>query len=85
MQLEDDTIKNPTACEEMEHCRFFHSKMFFEVMHSFTDTNTYAQNKKKNDAEADISKYISFCIVALKSAILLTEGVFDHYVNNCIF
>ena len=47
VQLEDDTIKNPTACEEMEHCRFFHSKMFFEVMHSFTDTNIYAQNKKK--------------------------------------
>ena len=46
--------------------------------------NTYAENKK-NDAEADISKYISFCIVTLKTAILLTEGVFDHHVNNCIF
>ena len=41
--------------------------------------------QKKKDAEADISKYISFCIVALKTAILLTEGVFDHFVNNCIF
>ena len=46
--------------------------------------NTYAENKK-NDAEADMSKYISFCIVTLKTAILLTEGVFDHHVNNCIF
>ena len=84
VQLEGDTIKNSTACEEMEHCRFFHSNMFFEVMHSFTDTNTNAENKK-NDAEVDISKYISFCIVTLKTAILLTEGVFDHHVNNCIF
>ena len=83
VQLEDDTIQNPTECEEMEHCRFFNSKMLCEVMRSLTDTHIYAENKK-NDAEADISKYISFCIITLTTAILLTEGVFDHYVNNCI-
>ena len=46
VQLEDDTIKNPTACEEMEHCRFFNSNILFEVMRSLTDPNTYAENKK---------------------------------------
>ena len=70
VQLEDDTIKNPTECEEMEHCRFFNSKMLCEVMRSLTDTHIYAENKK-NDVEADISKYISFCIVTLKTAMLL--------------
>ena len=35
--------------------------------------------------EADISKYISFCIVTLKPAILIAEGIFDHSVNDCIF
>jgi len=58
--------------------------MLCEVMRSLTDTHIYAENKK-NDAEADVSKYISFCIITLRTAILLTEGVFDHCVNNCIF
>ena len=37
------------------------------------------------DVEADISKYISFCIIALKTAILIADGIFGHYVNDCIF
>ena len=29
--------------------------------------------------------YISFCIVTLKTAILIAESIFKHFVNNCIF
>ena len=45
--------------------------------------HAYAENE--DDVEADISKYIRFCVVTLKAAILIAEGIFDHNVNNCIF
>jgi len=51
-------------------------------MRSLCDVNTYAENE---EAVEYISKYISFCIIALKTAILIAEGIFDHYVNDCIF
>ena len=39
----------------------------------------------ENDMKADIGKYLSFCVVTLKTAILIAEGMFDHCVNDCIF
>ena len=80
--MEETTIRNPTACKEMEHCHFFESKILIEVMQSLTDVNIY---DKEGDMEADIGKYLSFFIVTLKTAILIAEGIFDHYVNDCIF
>ena len=52
-------------------------------MRSLEDVEAYAENE--NDVEVDISKYISFCIIMLKTAILITDSIFNHYVNNCIF
>ena len=48
---EDNTVRDPTACEEMEHCHFFESKMLIEVMRSLKDVNIY---DKEDDMEADI-------------------------------
>ena len=69
----------------MEHCHFFNSKSFkvIEVMRSSTHVGTYAENEE--DIEADISKYISFCNITLQTAILIAEGIFDHYVNDYLF
>ena len=48
---ENGTIRNPTACEDMEHCYFFNSKILIEVMRSLDDVNAYTENE--NDVEAD--------------------------------
>ena len=61
--MEDNTKQDPTACEEMELCHFFESKILFEVMRSLTDVNIYD----------------------LKTATVIAEGIFDHYVNDCVF
>ena len=39
--MEDNTVRDPTACEEMEHSHFFESKILIEVMRSLTDVNVY--------------------------------------------
>ena len=83
MQKEGNTIQNTTACEEMEYCHFFNSKILTEVVPSLADINSYAENEE--DVEADISKCISFCTITVKTAIRIAEGIFDHYVNDCIF
>ena len=62
--MEDDTIQNPTACTEMEHCHFFNSKILIKVMRSLPDVNTDADNEE--DMEEDISRYIGFCVITLK-------------------
>jgi len=49
--MEDNTIRTPTACEEMEHCHSFESKILIEVMRSLKDVNIY---DKEDDMEADI-------------------------------
>ena len=51
-------------------------------MRSFTDVHSYDDD---DDLEADIGKYLSFCVVTLKTVILIAEGIFDHSVNNCMF
>ena len=51
-EQENGTIRNPTACEEMEHCHFFNSKILIEVMQSLADVNAYEENE--NNVEADI-------------------------------
>ena len=51
--MEDNTMRNPTACKEMEPCHFFESKMLIEVMRSLSDVNV----PDKDDVEADIGKY----------------------------
>ena len=51
-------------------------------MISLTDVNGY---DKEDDMEADISKNFSFCNVVLKTAVVIAEVIFDHYVNNCFF
>ena len=81
--MEDSTMRNPAACEEMEHYHFFNSKILIEVMQSLADGNAYAENA--DAVEADISKYKSFWIVTLKTAKLITEGISNHYVSDCIF
>ena len=62
VEMEGGTIRNPTACEEMEHCHFSKAKMLIEVIQSLTDVNSY----DKDDMEADFGKYLSFCIVNLR-------------------
>ena len=52
---------------------------------SFLQLKDHVEAENENDVEADIGKYIRFCIVTLKSTILIAEGIFDHYVNFCIF
>ena len=64
--MEDNTVRDPTACEEMEHCHLFESKTLIEVMQPLTDVNHYDED----DMEADIGKYLSFCKATLKTAIL---------------
>ena len=68
--MEDYTIRNPTACEGMEHCHYFNSKILIEVMQSLTDVNA----DDEEDVEEDISRYIGFCVITLKTAILILEG-----------
>ena len=58
-------------------------KILIEVVRSLEDVNAYEENE--NDVEADISKYISFCIVMLKTASLIADSIFDHDVSNCMF
>ena len=65
VRMEDNTVRDPTACEEIEHCHFFESKILSEVMRSSTDVSSY----DKDDKEADIGKYLSSCVVTLKTAI----------------
>ena len=67
----------------MEHCDFFESKILIKVMRSLTDVNSY--DKFKDDMEADMDKYLSSYVITLKTAILIAEGIFDNYVNDCIF
>ena len=67
----------------METCHFLNSKILIEVMHSLTDVYTYTENE--DDVEADISKYKSFGIVTLKTAILIAEVIFNHHMKDCIF
>ena len=55
---------------------FLHLKM-----RSLTDVNADV----KDDVEAEIGKYLSFCLVTLKTAILIIEGSLDHSANDCIF
>ena len=81
--MEYRCIQTPTACEVMEQCHFFPSKILIEVMRSTTDVNTDADNE--DDMEEDISRYIGFCAITLKTAILIADGIFSHYVNNSIF
>ena len=47
------------------------------------DANADADNDK--DVEEDFSRCIGFCGLTLKTAILINEDIFNHYVNNCIF
>ena len=78
--MEDSTIQNPAACEEMENCHFFNSKIM-----PMQKMDVHAAAENGEDVAADISKYISFCIVTLKTSSLIAEGIFEHYVNNRIF
>ena len=41
--------------------------------------------KKMIWKQLDISKNFSFCNVVLKTAVVIAEVIFDHYVNNCFF
>ena len=52
-------------------------------MQSLTDVNAYADNEE--DVEEVISRYIGFCVITLKTAILIANGIFSHDVNDCIF
>ena len=79
--MEDYTIRNPTACEGMEHCHYFNSKILIEVMQSLTDVNA----DDEEDVEEDISRYIGFCVTTLKTTILVANAIFSHDVNDCIF
>ena len=45
-------LQKISACEEMEHCHFFNSKILIEVMQSLADVNAYEENE--NNVEADI-------------------------------
>ena len=63
VRMEDNTVRDPTACKIMEHCHFFESKILIEVMRALTDVNIYDE---EDDMEANIGKYSSFCVFVLK-------------------
>ena len=44
-------------------------------MQSLTGVDVY---DKENDLEADVGKYLSFCVVVLKTSIVIAEGIFKH-------
>ena len=71
VQMEGNTIRTQTACKEMEYCHFFISNIVIEVVRSLmlTDVNTYADNEEH--MKEDISRYVGFCIITLKPAILI--------------
>ena len=35
--------------------------------------------------EEDISRYIGFCVITLKTAIPIADDIVSHYANACIF
>ena len=50
---------------------------------AFEDVNVHSDIE--DDKQTEISKCISFCTVVLKTAVLIADSIFDHYVNDCIF
>ena len=66
--MEDYTVRDPTACEEMEHCHFLNLRSLLR----------WRRSRYRS------SKYLCVCVVIPKTATYIAEGIFDQDVNNCI-
>ena len=59
------------------------SEILYEVMNSLGNIVVDADLEEGDEAET--SKYLRFCLVILRTTILIADRIFDHCVNDCIY